>query len=391
MTKDRNVLIDGTKLLLAFSVVFMHLVPTEPQLDLISQPLLTFTVPFFFTIALYFFVRKVRKSSELSLGELNLERLLLPYCAWTVIYLALRMFKYRSNLADLHLGSPLEVALYGGAALHLYFLPFLLLCEAWVLSFALIFRAWRPTLIGISIFVGAFAFSHVGNKYAFFYFDHALFKSLLYVAAAFLLHAAQSWSGYAKLLNTVVSGVLAVFLVFASFGQWPEWVVFMRGPLAGYALASLVLSWRVQMKPNKAMKYLLGYSFGIYLAHLAFTAGFEMMADKLGFELAPYSALEKLPITLLICGCCIIFIVFVRKNRLARLFLLGEATTPNVAVAATRERSVKSFETPEPSFSAVLNGVFCQRMAVAAQPWPLALDRFSSVVKIAGSDSPGAK
>ena len=103
MTKDRNVLIDGTKLLLAFSVVFMHLAPTEPELDFANWPLLTFTVPFFFTIALYFFVRKVRKSSEVSVGELNFERLLLPYCAWTVIYVALRMFKYRSNLADLHL------------------------------------------------------------------------------------------------------------------------------------------------------------------------------------------------------------------------------------------------------------------------------------------------
>jgi peptidoglycan/LPS O-acetylase OafA/YrhL len=391
MTKDRNVLIDGTKLLLAFSVVFMHLVPNEPQLELISQPLLTFTVPFFFTIALYFFVHKVRKNSELRLAELNLERLLLPYCAWTVIYLALRMFKYRSNLAELQLGSPLEVALYGGAALHLYFLPFLLLCEAWVLSFAFISRAWRPTLIGISIFVGAFAFSHIGNKYAFFYFDHAFSRSLLYVAAAFLLHAVQSWSEYAKLLNTVVSGVLAAFLVFASFGQWPEWVVFMRGPLAGYALASLALSWRVQMKPNKAMKYLLGYSFGIYLSHIAFMAAFEMIADKLGFKLAPYSFLEKLPITLLICVCCIIFIVFVRKNRLARLFLLGETTAPSVAVEATRERSIKSFETPERS-SRQFAPAFCGgEWHLLAQPWPLGLDRFNSVGKIAGSDSLGAK
>jgi peptidoglycan/LPS O-acetylase OafA/YrhL len=390
MKKDRNVLIDATKLLLAFSVVFMHLVPNKPQLELISQPLLTFTVPFFFTIALYFFVHKVRKNSELRLAELNLERLLLPYCAWTVIYLALRMFKYRSNLAELQLGSPLEVALYGGAALHLYFLPFLLLCEAWVLSFAFISRAWRPTLIGISIFVGAFAFSHIGNKYAFFYFDHAFSRSLLYVAAAFLLHAVQSWSEYAKLLNTVVSGVLAAFLVFASFGQWPEWVVFMRGPLAGYALASLALSWRVQMKPNKAMKYLLGYSFGIYLSHLAFTAGFERMTDKLGFKLPPYSALEKLPITLLICGCCIIFIVFVRKNRFARLFLLGEAATPRVAVEATRQRSVKSLETPEPSFRQFSPAFSVSEWQLLAQPLPLALDRFSSVGKIAGSESPRA-
>jgi fucose 4-O-acetylase-like acetyltransferase len=177
MIKDRNVLIDGTKLLLAFSVVFMHLVPNEPQLELISQPLLTFTVPFFFTIALYFFGHKVRKNSELRLAELNLERLLLPYCAWTVIYLALRMFKYRSNLAELQLGSPLEVALYGGAALHLYFLPFLLLCEAWVLSFMLVSRS-RCRAVGVAIFTGAFAFSYLGNYHMFFYFDHAFSKSL---------------------------------------------------------------------------------------------------------------------------------------------------------------------------------------------------------------------
>jgi peptidoglycan/LPS O-acetylase OafA/YrhL len=350
MNKERNILIDATKLLLAFSVVFMHLVPNEPQLEVISQPLLTFTVPFFFTIALYFFVHKVRKNSELRLADLNFERLVLPYFAWSIIYLGLRTFKYRSHLADLNLGAPLELALYGGAALHLYFLPFLLLCEAWVLSFMLVSRSWRQRLIGMSIFGGAFAFSYVGNQHSFFYFDHAFSRSLLYVAAAFLLHAVQSSTSYVKLLNTVIASGLAVFLVFASFGEWPEWVIFIRGPLAGYALASLALSWRVKMKPNKVMKYLLGYSFGIYLAHMAFTGGFEIMEKKLGLGLAPYSAMEKLPITVLICACCITFIVLVRKSRLARLLLLGEvAGTPAVATEATRQRSVKSLE--EPRFS----------------------------------------
>ena len=225
MSKDRNILIDGTKLLLAFSVVFMHLVPNEPELEGISQPLLTFTVPFFFTIALYFFVHKVRKSSELRLADLNFERLILPYCAWSLIYLGLRTFKYRSNLADLQLGSPLEIALYGGAALHLYFLPFLILCQAWVLAFMLLSRSGRQPLIGLSIFAGAFAFSYVGNQHLFFYFDHAFSKSLLYVAGAFLLHAAQSSTESVKLVNTVVAGMLALFLVFASFGVWPDWVI----------------------------------------------------------------------------------------------------------------------------------------------------------------------
>ena len=253
MNIDRNILVDGAKLLLAFSVIFMHLVPNEPELEGISQPLLTFTVPFFFTIALYFFLHKVRKSSELRLADLNFERLILPYCAWSLIYLGLRTFKYRSNLADLQLGSPLKMALYGGAALHLYFLPFLILCQAWVLAFMLLSRSGRQPLIGMSIFAGAFAFSYVGNQHLFFYFDHAFSKSLLYVAGAFLLHAVQSSSESVKLVNTVMAGILALFLLFASYGVWPDWVIFIRGPLAGYTLASLVLSWRVQVKPNKMM------------------------------------------------------------------------------------------------------------------------------------------
>ena len=100
------------------------------------------------------------------------------------------------------------------------------------------------------------------------------------------------------------------------------------------------------MKPNKVMKYLLGYSFGIYLAHMAFIGGFEIMVDKLGLELAPYSALEKLPITIMISAYCIMFIVVVRKIRLARLLLLGEASPrPQPARDVARERSVEPLQT----------------------------------------------
>src|SRR3977135_820069 len=108
------------KLLFAFSVVFVHLVPNRPQPELISRPLVTFTVPFFISIALYFFIRKVMRISELTLRELNFERLLIPYIAWTAIYVALRIVKYRAH-SDPHMDSPLAIVLYGGGALHLYF------------------------------------------------------------------------------------------------------------------------------------------------------------------------------------------------------------------------------------------------------------------------------
>ncbi|HEY5813503.1 MAG TPA: acyltransferase [Terrimicrobiaceae bacterium] len=390
MKSDRNILIDATKLLLAFTVVFMHLVPNRPELELIGRPLLTFTVPFFWTIALYFFIRKIKKSPELNFRDLNFERLILPYFAWTVIYLLLRLVKYRSHMGDFEPGSPIEIAFYGGATLHLYFLPFLLLCEALIISFVLISGTLRQSLIGILVFVGVFIFTYIGDFHRFFGFELAFMKSLLYVAVAYLLYTLQTSNKYVG-INAAIAGVIFVILLATAFGEWPDWLFFMRGPLAGYSLGSLVLAWRPQVKPSQALKYLLGYSFGIYLTHLVFMAGFEWSVKRLGLQLTPYSFFTKLPITFLICGCCILFIALVRKNPLARLILLGESTGTRRAAAAEQPVAVQSSNWRSETSKLVrpstcetsnhLTAVVCGQVSIPRSGVPLALTSLAASAK----------
>jgi membrane-bound acyltransferase YfiQ involved in biofilm formation len=67
-----------------------------------------------------------------------------------------------------------------------------------------------------------------------------------------------------------------------------------------------------------------GLFHGIYLAHAMFLEAFEFGASRPGCEIAPYSVLTKVLISILISACCIVFIWFARLNRVSAYLLLGE-------------------------------------------------------------------
>jgi peptidoglycan/LPS O-acetylase OafA/YrhL len=91
------------------------------------------------------------------------------------------------------------------------------------------------------------------------------------------------------------------------------------------------------------MTYLLGYSYGIYLIHLAFIGGLELMLRKLNLHLAPYSTLEKAFFSLCICLCCMVLISLIRMNSFAKLVFLGEAPRPpRVALNKTAHAEVSN-------------------------------------------------
>jgi Acyltransferase family len=141
MSKFRFLGIDCFRGLAAFAVVMIHaggeIIYSESgslQPDLWVKTLIQacqFAVPFFLATSFYFMVGKLLKApdqfSQTVFLSTRVTRLLIPYLLWSLIYLAFRAVKaiqQPEGLAQLF-QDPIFLIFFGGAGIHLYFLPLL--------------------------------------------------------------------------------------------------------------------------------------------------------------------------------------------------------------------------------------------------------------------------
>ncbi|UIE37506.1 acyltransferase [Leptodesmis sichuanensis] len=136
MSQNKRVLgIDLCRGIAAYAVILVHSgdetwgVPIDQE-AISFRLLFYFAVPFFLAASFYFMMHKPRAGSSLEFWKSRLERIVIPYVLWSVIYLLLRLFFfYKSNQLDRLdqlFQDPLAIAFCGGASYHLYFLPLLL-------------------------------------------------------------------------------------------------------------------------------------------------------------------------------------------------------------------------------------------------------------------------
>ncbi|TDU80834.1 acyltransferase-like protein [Prosthecobacter fusiformis] len=324
MNPHRNQTIDAAKLFLAFGVVFVHLGPSDTPW--LNKSFNTVTVPGFIILALYFFIHRISafaQTPRASFQILQLDRLAVPYVSWTLIYLLLRLVKHHSQQSEF---SPdwLQLLLYGGAGVQLYYLPFLLLCQAWLLVFGLIHYR-KHIVLAIALICSACLFGHTGASQNYFMFDEAIPRSLLYAALGLILYFAAPENKYQG--GTIIIGLIVILLLIAlnMLGISATWLRIISGPLAGYAISSVFLALPKLSVSSKICTIALGSSYGIYLIHHGLIEVFEVLAERLGFSLIPYSLSEKILVIPIVCVVCIILAMFIRRSPQLRYLLLGEA------------------------------------------------------------------
>lgn len=327
MPPKRNSTLDIFRLVFAFGVVFVHLGPNEPNAEWLGRSFTALSVPFFVITALYFFVCRVLSALNQPgplFPRLQLDRLWVPYLAWTLIYLGMRVAKH--HLQGLSFTADwLRLLAYGGSAVQLYFLAFLLLCQAWALSFILI-STRRHWLLALTTVGAAFVYDYLGATQEYFEFGHASQHSLFYVAAAFLLVAVQR-STHLRVLNFYAGCVIAIaVVVISALDALPAPLIPFVSPLAGYAATSSILGLPAITLHSTRLLYILTTTYGIYLMHHALIESLEVLADKTGLGLVPYSLGEKLLIVPAVCVVCIGIIYSLRHSRRLRYLLLGETT-----------------------------------------------------------------
>lgn len=90
MTSLRNQSLDLVKMIAAFGVVVIHLAPSTESGEAVSKFFGIFAVPFFLVVSLYFFIVRNIKLPPPRIQEQRLDRILVPYLVWTIVYTFMR-------------------------------------------------------------------------------------------------------------------------------------------------------------------------------------------------------------------------------------------------------------------------------------------------------------
>lgn len=303
----RNRAIELMRSVAVFGVIVIHCAPRTPGADHVADFFLNVSVPFFLLTALFFFWRELDGAGAGGATPAlcrRLPRLLLPYAAWTIIYLGAKGVKLalqgRPLATEFGGESLLRILLTGGAAVQLYFVP-LLLCGfalAWLLSpwvrrmpGWLLATALLPAglvLVRAESLIPAMPANPIGRLMA-LYADWILWMLAVTLWAAAVSRWTSAWRPRAGLgVGLLVAAVVLDLLIVARLVPY-AWrlhslilaTLFLGACIAGVDLPPAFPRW---------IEPFLRVSFGIYLSHHLFLEAIELADVRLGGRFSqPYS------------------------------------------------------------------------------------------------------
>jgi len=321
----------------AYGVVVIHglgEIPRDVNALFISNAFVSFCVPFFLVTAFYF-SQKILLSKGITKYIINrVNRILLPYLAWTVIYLFARYLgTLIGNKASFNrlISDPFNIIFFGAASVQLYFLPLLFCGSLVAIPLFLLYKNIKNGLLLLLFFLSSIylfdsmivtgndfalgegiAFKHLLNitslsKYWFFpgirlftVFLAWTIKCLPYISFSLLFTNVLSpyflrryGNGKEKIsifqlilvfLFPLIIGL--IFLVRINF-------LYLLLPYLSFIYAIWISNLISQNIAISKVSLKLGYfSYGIYLSHALITAGFLPVMNKLfpqmlSFQLSP--------------------------------------------------------------------------------------------------------
>jgi Acyltransferase family len=305
--KKRLLGIDLCRGIASYAVILVHSgdenwgVPVDPW-AVIFRLSFYFAVPFFLAASFYFMVRKPNIGFSPDFWKSRLERIVMPYLIWSMIYLVVRLvFFLKSNQSD-RLGQliqdPLSIVFFGGASFHLYFLPLLFIGSFLIFS-ANYFSSQKTGIKALIIFLIVsivayeFAIAHENGIQSnvdiyplarlLVVYGIWILKCLPYFLTAVILNRIFSKNGDSWLLwrNSTIS-LLATFFIATIFGRL-FLPVTLRDLIVAYSLFLFGISISQYIDENNRIVSNLGTcAFGIYFIHLIPMNFIKLFLSKLG-------------------------------------------------------------------------------------------------------------
>ena len=329
--------IDLTKFIAAIGVIAIHVQAETPAARLTLILFGPIAVPFFYVSSLTFFALNLESLKFSDHIKRIFKRLVAPYLSWTFIYLSLFVLKgtMRGNFLKLVWW---KVLFYGESAVHLYFLPTLIIFQVLFISLYYLFsRKNKNYALGLGLLFGYTIYMIIGNIYNCYGVSYtgSFLGSIIYVAAAYYLspRVVQSSSSWPVVTVGFLLVTVSVWLHYLGY----DLLVFdypMVFPLGGIGL--LLISFGFPNNYSSVAKKLFTLSFGIYLCHVVFLELFEFVLEKTAPGSFQYDLPANLLMILSILLCSIVFTLIVRRYSILRFLLLGESINtvkPNYALA----------------------------------------------------------
>lgn len=316
-TKARLIGIDLLRCIAIYAVVVLHsdesFVVNSPVWSIILQ-FCSFAVPFFLATSFYLATDRLYAFGGNYNLTARLQRLLIPYAVWSVIYILYKVLKYLvagefDNLKDLF-ADPVAIIFFGGAAFHLYFLPLLISGTLLIKGLAYLIQVRiKPrtlVLLGVLSFflyelilVSGNSFQ-IGPAIGFQPFIDSVFpmgnanpllrvilaslalliRCMPYVVVAAILTHPSIRFDLAKSNIRYAIFFCITFIAINLVGNLflPE--AFYE-VLRGYLALCLALSLSTSIKPNFLIQSLSACSFGVYLMHLLIVESFGIIGNRL--------------------------------------------------------------------------------------------------------------
>jgi hypothetical protein len=353
MQKFRNSTVDIGKTIAIIGVVLMHISPNNPAAAVFTGILELFCVPYFLLISLYFFIKEQDKSPSTNFNSLKLDRLVLPYIFWTVFYLSSRLVRDWLNPALFNSGFKfdwIDISFFGGTATHLYFIPLLLYVKVHIFLLRSLKQDFvskkHLNIVSIASLLLLYTFAMIGHLNSYLGWGdstspigwlHLLVISFIYPLLAWLLVKISTPA--LPSMNLVFIGIFG-FILLESIGYTTPVTTepnILRNsvlcPLAGFFTSLIALNFKTQIK-NHSVLYIIGTSYGVYLAHLAMWQLYKPLLKivyshtKVTYD---YTIVDKLLISLLILISSILLIKIVRISSKLRYIMLGEKLIPKIS------------------------------------------------------------
>lgn len=324
----RNSAIDAFRVFAIFGVIAIHVQSNTDNAEMLGRLFSGFSVPYFYIVSLFYLIIDLKKRKDegvYSIVNKTFYRLIIPYLAWTVIYVCLRLTKavFLGQPSDLDF---LKVLFYGDGAVQLYFIPNLLSMQAILISIYLLLKGnLKNKLWGIVILTSVVVFLAIGilnNCFAismgFIFVGIPFFISLAFSATFFNSNernAVNIWMGILIIVVTTIFNIIP--FSFSLFGY--NYI----SPFMAFGILLLCIGLFDQFRLPST---LTSATFGIYLSHVLFLELFEFIISQSQIILY-YDLTVKLLVTFLIFLISLTGIFIMRKSRILSFYLLGEKAT----------------------------------------------------------------